>query len=435
MVGNYTWGQATSTLAIFSFLTFFIDQGLGSSPLLFHLQDRTVDKRLLFLLSFYRTSMAALFIAALYLIHYAFHPLDKLILIYAFVLIPRALSVDWWFLRRELYQITLYIASIRTLLFLFLVMLLVRHGTHAKVLVSIEMLSEAASVIFGYVAILGLSRNKTQKEPAFEFGIRELLIFSFPFLIIGLLNTVQSSLDIVFLRFFRGSEVVAQYDIGSKIGFLYFFLGATVIQIIKPKLTRLYHEKDTQRMGSILRTTSAILVLLSSCFLLPSLYFPSELIGLFFKKNQDLTIFVFRWAALWVSISFLTMLCSDTLLSLGRRRDYVRGAWLCAFTNIFANFILLQLFSGYGAIFAKIISEVSFLGFSLFWLPPDIRKEISDALIFQLSVLAVLIGLYGLSILCGYKLVWLSISLGICVALGFFGKVFTRATLVILREN
>ena len=433
-VGNYTWGQTTSTIAIFSFLTFFIDQGLGSAPLLFHLQNRAADKRLLLLLSLYRVSMAFLFIAVLYITHSFIHSLDRLILIYSFVLIPRALSVDWWFLRRELYQITLYIGSVRTLLFFFLVLLFVRHAVRAETIIYIEMASESVSVAFGYL-LLGLGRPAVATGTSPQFGIQDLLKFSSPFLIIGLLSTVQASMDVVFLKFFRGNEMVAQYDIGTKIGFLYFFIGATIIQIIRPKLTRLYLDKDIKRMGVILRTTSAILLLLSSILLMPSLYFPSELIGLFFNKNQELTVFVFRWVALWVSISFMTMLCSDTLLSLGKRRDYVRAAWICAVGNISANLILLKLFSGYGAIFAKIISEAIFLCVSLLWLPREIRKEISSSLFLQLVFFGVFIGLYSFSFLFGHRLVWFSLSLTGCLAIVFFGKVFTRETLAVLRDN
>jgi len=434
MVGYYTWGQVVSTLAIFSFVNFVIDQGLSGAPLLFHLQNRAADKRLWFLISMYRLATACLLIALLYLIHAFIHPLDKLILLYSFVLIPRALGIEWLFHRRELYQVILYIGSIRTALFFLCVLLFVRSGVSAERIVLIEMVSEAASIALGYL-IRGLGRLHGEKTEVPQFGIRELLVFSFPFLIVGVLNNVQLSADVLFLRFLRGNEMVALYDIGSKIGFLYFFLGATIIQIIKPKLTRLYQGNDVKRMGAILRMTSAILLLLSTVFLIPSFYFSSELIGLLFRSKQPLTVFVFRWAAVWVTISFMNMLCSDTLLSLGRRKDYVRGALICALSNIGATLLLITLFSGYGVIFGRIIAEAVFLIVCFFRIPSEIRREISASLFLQVSVLAGFLALYSGSILLGHRFGWLGVSVAGCLLIGFFGKVFTRETLALLRDN
>src|SRR5690606_22180793 len=115
---------------------------------------------------------------------------------------------------------------------------------------------------------------------------------------------------------------------GLKVAILYFFVGAAVVQIIRPKLARLNLAGEVATIGRVLRTSSGALMLVSGLLLIPSLYFSEEIVSLLFGYDREVSSFTFRWAGLWVGTSFLTILCADTLLSLGRRRDYVKGALL-----------------------------------------------------------------------------------------------------------
>jgi O-antigen/teichoic acid export membrane protein len=436
MVGDYSWGQSVSTIAIMAFAAFLVDQGLGSSPLLFHLSNRAADKRLLGLIAGYRTCVAVLLIALIHAFHYAVHPVDPLIRLYSWVLIPRALTLDWWFIRRQLYQVTLLIGSVRTLLFLGAVILWVRPHSGASTLLIAELATEAAAIAFSYLLIRYRRRHGEGEGEAPAIGLRELLVYSFPFLLIGVLNTVQSSMDIVLLRFLRGSEAVASYDIGTKMGFLYFFAGATMIQILRPKLTLLHQAgEDYKRIGTLLRMASSVLLLLTCLFMIPSFFFAPEVMRFVFDNDSPMTAGVFQWVALWVGTSFLTILCADTLLSLGRRRDYVRGAFLCAFCNIAANLVLIRFFSGYGAIFAKVFSEAVFLVWTFRCLSPAVRSEIREALGFQFAVIGSLVSFCLLSMAFGHRPLWLALS-GVVVAYAVRrGRVFTRETLAVLRQN
>ncbi len=435
MVGDYTWGQTVSTIALLSFLAFIIDQGLSGSPLLYHLRSRVADARLLRMISGYRLSMAVLFVAAIHLFHRVIVPLDELVLVYAFVLIPRALAVDWWFHRREQYQVTTYIASVRTLVFFGLVLVFVRPGAGAETLLFIEMAAEAVSIAFGYIMMRFSRAGATPDETGPEFGLGDLLRFSFPFLLIALLNQVQVSMDIVLLRFFLGSEVTAQYDVGIKIGFLYFFVGATFVQIIRPKLTRLYQTGDLARVGHILRTTSSLLLLAGSLLLLPSFYFSGDIISLLYNRDGGLPAFVFQWAALWVGVSFMTMLGTDTLLSLGKRRFYLYAAGVCAVVNIAGNLVLLQVFGGHGAIFAKILSEAAFLVAALAFIPREVRSTFAASLGFQFLVLAGFVVVLLGSAAFDAPMAGFALSLAGCGLIVWRGRVFSHETFAVLRDN
>ena len=434
VVGDFTWGQTVSSLAIVSFLTLLMDQGLGASPLLFRLRERAADARLMRLISGYRLAMAAGILVTLHVVHRLMVPLDALVLTYALVLLPRALAIDWWFQRRELYQFTTYIASVRTLAFFLLAVTFVRPGAGAEVILYIEIASEAAAILFSRLLARRAApvADVVDAEP---FGIGTLVRFSLPFLLIAVLNNIQGLGDILFLRLFAGNVDTAHYDMGMKVSMLYFFVGATLVQVLRPKLTRLHQTGDASRVILLLHTASAQLMLASSLLLLPSLYFAEPLIRMLYGRDVPLAAFVFQWGPLWVGVSFVTILTADTLLSLGRRKAYVVGAFVAALTVVAVNAVLVPRFGGHGPVFAKVLAELAFLTVAIRCLPRELVSGYRGGLFLQLGSLALLVGMYAVSHAAGVPLLGLAGSLAFLAAVAWKRRVFSRGTLAVLREN
>ena len=433
LVGTLTWGEITSTLVIVGFMAFLVDQGLNESPQVYRVHERGLDLPLIFKISLYRLGMACLVIACLHLSRLVSSLPSPLVLAYAFVLIPRSLNIDWFFHRRERYHLTMVINSFRAVLFFGMVALLVRKGSPAKTVILIEIASEASGLIFSYI-LAGWSglRNRTERIP---LSLRHLLRFSAPMLLTTIVGTVPASIDIIFLKFFSGNEAIGQYDIGGKIGSFYFFTGATLIQIILPKLARLHASASFGKIEDILGSSSKILLVLTSLLLVPSFFFPSEIMTLIFKKNFPLAVYVFQWIPVWVYLSCMTMLNSIVLLATGRRREYFYGAVLCASTSLVGNWILISQFSGKGAVMAKILAESVFLAYSLAKLPPEIKARCLRNMGLQLGNLILLIGLFVLSTHLGERGIFLALSLGFCLAVVVHQRTFSRKTLASLMEN
>jgi O-antigen/teichoic acid export membrane protein len=383
----------------------------------------------------YRMAIATCLLAVLYAVHFWLVPVDPLVRLYAPVLLLRALGIEWWFHRRELFQITLYLASAKTIVFFALVLAYVRPGATASTVVILELISEAVVVLSALFVRKKWFGSKERSVSKSSFGLWELLLFSWPFFLMSALNLIQGSSDVLLLKYFFGNRTVAEYDVGSKIGFLYFFAGSTVMQILRPKVTRLHGAGDIQRLGAVLRTASAMLLLLSGMFLLPSLYYSHQILQLLFGYDRDLSVFTFRWIALWISSSFLAMLCADTLLSLGQRRKYMVGAFLCAGINLATNFILLSYFPGHGAVIAKIVADAFFACYAYTRLPVPLRLSIGAALRLQVLAVTGIVGIYFASRMMGTPLIGVTASLiGLGVVTWRTG-LFSRQTLGLLRQN
>lgn len=436
-LGTYSWGEIAATLVTVGFLYYAVDQGLGTAPTLHKVGDRTLDGIFLKRIGLYRFCMAILIIAGVHLFDRLVFPLNPLVLLYSFALAPRALSLDWWFQRREMFHISTGMSCLRIVLFFLGTIAFVKQGDSPRIVLYLELGVEILGCLAGY--LLYLKRREKPSGPILSavdmLGYADLVRIAFPYFIIGLLNTIHQSVDIVFLQHMCGFKDVGEYDMGYRIGVFLFFVGGGIVQVLRPKLARMYGEGRHESISDVLASTAKILAALGCIFMIISLYFADEIISLVFKDAGPLTLFVFRWAPVWVATSFMTILCADTLLSLGEKSRYLRGALFCALANIGANFLLIGHFGARGAIFATLFAEAVFFAYSFAWLPASLRKPIANSLIAQICAIGAILLLFLASTHWGSKTPFLLASLAVFAAMITIQGTVKRKTLSVLSRN
>gem|GEM_PF-4322736 len=425
-IGIINWGQVASALVAVTFIGFLVDQGLSGTPQVYKVQDRSLDWVLVRTISRYRFTLAVIVISLLHVgrIFWAFP--SALVLTYSYVLLARSLAIDWIFHRREKYHLTLLINTVRTVVFFSLVALVLAKKSTPATVIAIEIASETIGLIFSYALVgrLGISADSIPGR----LPLKALLLFSLPILLTGTMDTALGSADILVLKSLTGYDETGQYDIGGKIGMFYFFLGATLIQIILPKLARLHAAADVKNMREILAATGKILLLLGTALLIPSFYFARELVTLFFKQDNSLTIFVFQWIPIWVYVTPLTMLNVVVLLATNRRKDYLIGGVLAAAVNVGANFAMISFYGGRGAVFARFASESVLLVYSFSRLPQDFRiGQLRDYGI-HFGNLALQIIWFRLYAGFGHRDLFLALSILSFIAIVLFQRTVSRKT-------
>ncbi|HKP95105.1 MAG TPA: oligosaccharide flippase family protein [Fibrobacteria bacterium] len=436
MLGAEGWGQVVSTFVIVAFLNFPMDQGLGLVPALYRVGDASLDGAFLRKITVYRTCMALGLIAGIQAWQGWSHSLNPLIPLFALALLPRAWNLDWWFQRQHLYRLAMGIAAAKALLFAGGIALALNAGAGPKAVVAVELGTEFAGAALGY-ALYRIHRLPAVPGDAVASGLRYrlLLRLGMPLLLIGILNTVHQSIDVVFLKHMCGYGVVGEYDVGYKIGYFLFFLGGTIVQIIRPRLAGMRESGRSAEIGGVLKSISGLLSCLGAAFMIFSFYFSEWAVSFIFGQRTDLSRFVFQWAPLWVASAFMTILCADTLLSLGMKSRYIQGALLCAAVNVLGNYFLIEAFGGYGSLFATVGAELAFLGFSLWALPADIRGRLSGTFMAQASAYACLIAIFLATRRDASGLTGLGLSL---VCYGFLlglRKPFAKSALAALRAG
>jgi O-antigen/teichoic acid export membrane protein len=431
-MGTEPWGQVASTAAMLALIGLLVSQGLGGLPQIFRVNDREMDRPLLFNICLYRLVMAAVVILSLHVLRPFVPAINPLVLAYSFVLIPRALNFEWLFHRRERYHFAVAINTVKAVAFFALVAWNIGPESTAQAVILVEIISEACGLLF---SLAFLKRAGLAGSPAGGgLALRVLLTAALPVFLSEALHTLPSTVDILFLKSLWGYQTVAEYDVGARIGMAYFFLGAALVQIVIPKLSRLYAAGEVAQMGRVLSVASGLLLVLGSLLLLPSFYYASESVRFLFDKDYASTVFVFRWMPVWVYISFMTMLNTIVLLAVGRRRQYFYGALLSTAVNVTANWLLITHYAVAGAVFARILGEVAFCIYAAVLLPRGVMGSYKGELLTQTGLLATLILIFaGTGRFPG--IVGFTLSALVCGAVFWRRGIFSRETLRILREH
>lgn len=431
-MGAASWGLAASTFAFLALIGLVVSQGLGGLPQIYRVNERALDRPLFRNISAYRLFMAALVIFALHVLAPHVPAIGPDVLLYSFVLVPRALSLDWLFHRRERYHLTLGIAALRAVIFFALVAWQVGPESTARAVILADLISEIVGMLAGYLLLPRAGLAGSPRGGSLKVGV--MLAASLPLLLTEVLHTLTLTTDILILRFVHGYQAVAEYDIGAKLGMAYFFVGAALVQIVLPKLGRFHGAGDQASLSRVLSVSSGLLLALGSLLLLPSFYFAAEVVRLLFDKDYADTVLVFRWVPVWVYASFMTMLSTTVLLAVGQRRLYFYGALIGTTVNVAGYWFLIRAFAGPGAVAARVLGELALYVYVFAVLPAAVRMHYRREIVFQFGLLATLIAIYltvgGFSRAGG-----LGLSLLVCGVVFWRRGVFSRDTLRTLRSH
>ncbi|HLU70469.1 MAG TPA: polysaccharide biosynthesis C-terminal domain-containing protein [Fibrobacteria bacterium] len=431
-MGPESWGQATATFAFLTLIGLVVSQGLGGLPQIYRVNERALDRPLLFNITAYRLLMAALVIAALHLLAPHVPAIGPHVLLYAFVLIPRALSLDWLFHRRERYHLTLGIAALRAVIFFGLIAGLVGPESSARTVILADLVSEVVGTLAGYLLLPRAGLAGSPRGGSLRLGV--MLLAALPLWLTEALHTLTLTTDILILRFVHGYQAVAEYDIGAKIGMAYFFVGAALVQIVLPKLGKFHATGDYASLSRVLSVSSALLLVLGALLLLPSFYFADEVVRLLFDKDYADTVLVFQWVPVWVYASFMTMLNVTVLLAVGKRKLYFYGALIGTAVNVTGYWFLIREFAGPGAVAARLLGELVLFAYAFFVLPAAVKAAYRREVVLQFGLLAALVGIH-LTVGGVSRPVGLGLSLLVCGAVFWRRRVFSRATLQTLRSH
>ena len=437
-MGAESWGAVASTIAFMSLIGLAASQGLGGLPQIFRVNERALDRPLLFHITAYRLLMASIVLAGLRLLAPHVGAINPLVLLYAWVLIPRALNIEWLLHRRERYHLTVTIGSLRAVLFIALAVTLIGPGASARTVILMELATEFLGMLAGFVllprAVFARAPQSSHTPNAggrLTLGV--LLLAALPVFLSESLHVLPVTVDVLFLKLHHGLKAVAEYDIGSRICMAYFFLGATLVQIVLPKISRFHGDGNIESLNRVLRVSSGVLLALGSLFLLPSFYFASECIRLLFDKDYPSTLFVFQWMPVWAYVSFMTMLNTIVLLAAGKRRLYLYGAILATSVNVAANWFLIRSYGVHGAVAARILGEAVFFVYAVRMLPAEVKSAYRGEMGVQVGMLAALIAIYGvtagISGALTVRMTGFALSLALCGVVFWRRRVFSRETL------
>jgi len=191
-----------------------------------------------------------------------------------------------------------------------------------------------------------------------------LLSYSSPLLLIVLLTTLLTWVDILMLGYFRTSGEVGIYSAATKTAMLTGLILISVNTIFSPMIADLYNKKETQRLESMFKFSASWIYILSMPFFLLFVLFAREIMTVFGAE------FIAGWSVL-VIISFAYYINASTgsvgnmLIMSGHQKLMMYNSIAVFIFNIITNYLLIP---AYGMIGAAITSCLSIIAYNILML-------------------------------------------------------------------
>ena len=261
-----------------------------------------------------------------------------------------------------------------------------------------------AAFIVGTILTLGISLYLVQKKlfPIFGSNIKKtkdasvsvgrgLLSFSWPLVIGSFSYIFYTQTDRILLGFFKTSEDIGIYTVGSQIAHLLTFVIASFAYLFLPIMSELYSKKKIRDFSHLYKSTTRWIFLITLPLFLFFLFFPEEIILLLFGSSYISGATVLRILALAFFVSASVGLTWDTLLAMGKTKFIMITQGAGAITNIVLNVLLIPPFGIEGAAIGTACGIIIMSIMQLIVIYRSIRFHPYDRQYLKISAISILI--------------------------------------------
>lgn len=251
---------------------------------------------------------------------------------------------------------------LRNLLFLLLMCLVVFFGfSFDYVAVVFTGSIIFASVLFFIYFLLkkpSLMDNEIVKNIDFSMG-KKLFLFSFPLLLVAILNQIMGWMDTLMLGFFKTAEVVGLYNAAQPLGLFVSSALSAMLFVYMPIVSDFHSKNQIHEM----KRSYVILTkwLCAATFPLVTIFvfFPALVLDFLFGSEYVVAAVALQVLAIGFFINNLLGPNGATLTAMGKTHFLMYATLLAALVNVVLNFILIPYYGIVGAAIATVVALVS----------------------------------------------------------------------------
>jgi len=248
---------------------------------------------------------------------------------------------------------------IRPLVLLILVIvlfLIFEGGANAKTAIVCQLISLLIAFVVCFFFVINATKEKNTNNC--NLGDKRWLLDLLPFFLIGLLQIINSRVDILVLGFFRESTSVGNYQVSLRLAELVSFILISVNGVFAPVVAELKTKNDLVMLQKMVTKSVRWVTCLALPLCLALFVFSTEILEFLFGSeyvagDNALRIFVVG--------QFVNCLMGSVALLLnmsGHQSDTLRVTGLSAIINISLSLLLVPMYGINGAAIASVVSLV-----------------------------------------------------------------------------
>ena len=136
--------------------------------------------------------------------------------------------------------------------------------------------------IFSFVRVFALlSKLETYRDDSENFSVKEIFKTSAPMALSAIAYFIMQSIDIIILSIYEGFDQIAYYSVSVKLAMVTTLALMSVNIVIAPRIAEIFEKKNMREMQHLIKHSTRIIFLISTCVLSLMFLFSEEILGMF----------------------------------------------------------------------------------------------------------------------------------------------------------
>ena len=280
----------------------------------------------------------------------------NLLIIYGVTLLPTCLSLDWVFNGIEKMNYNAVYNVIKTLIPCVLTFILVKDSKDINLIPIFTIIALTLGSIYQIYTYIFKLKLKIEFQIDFS-KYRSYFLFGLPFVLSGILATINTNVDRLVIEFTISSSAAGIYSVSY---YVVSFLTTVVTFIfvpVFPMLVDLYHKKEITKMEKLTDNLAKVVIMVILPITIGGILLSKEIILLFGQKY--ITAYLpFSILMIYTFLLFIRELYGYGLNAWHMEKKYLRVVAVSALLNLTLNLIFTPRFGMNIAAIITVISEV-----------------------------------------------------------------------------
>lgn len=216
--------------------------------------------------------------------------------------------------------------------------------------------------------------KKIQKEIDLKFW-KYLIKEGAPFAIQTIFGVIYFGIDIVMLSIMQGDEVVGVYSAAFNLIAMLLVIPGILITVIFPVMSKFFVSSNDSLKITLEKSIKYVFII-GFPIAVGTTLLAEDFILLLYKEEFLLSIIALQILIWDIPFRFINYITSNNLAAINKAWIRTYGAIACAFFNIFANLILIPIYSFKGAAIATILTEILLFAIYLYFVRKHLYKKI-----------------------------------------------------------
>jgi len=209
-----------------------------------------------------------------------------------------------------------------------------------------------------FIWIKSLPKKFNLGNKAEKFSYSSILDIAIPMFFSGSLALIIGWTDTIMLGIFRTEEEVGIYNVVLRLSILTSIVLVSASIVLAPKFVEFWSRKDIYGLVKLAQQSTKLIFLFSFPMLILFLFFPKEILGIFFGNEFKTGATALRILIIAQSVNIASGSVEIFLNMTGHQKFYQKVIFIGTIINIVLNFLLIPHFGILGAAIASAVSMI-----------------------------------------------------------------------------